>query len=157
MFLFGRKIIYFSQMFQLHRLVVRTLGPAVYRTSFSTSTVPKAVNPTNKKSDSELPKKSEVKKTKSKFFRVPVCYVCVAKHLRLSDPMVAAAFDSLQAKGDEVPDVKMDKSKLDEIDERIVNAKTVQGLLSVAENSTGMTRKQALKVSITLFHHSRNR
>ncbi len=58
------------QMFQLHRLVVRTLGPAVYRTSFSTSTVPKAVNPTNKKSDTELTKKSEAKQTRSKLFRV---------------------------------------------------------------------------------------
>lgn len=60
--------------------------------------------------------------------------------------MIAAAFESLQAKDDELPTDTADKSKLDEIDERIVNAKTVLGLLSVAENSTGMTRKHALKI-----------
>lgn len=64
-----------------------------------------------------------------------------------SDPLIAAAFESLKTKDDELPDGKTDKSKLDEIDERIVNAKTVPGLLSVAENSAGMTRKHALKVS----------
>lgn len=62
--------------------------------------------------------------------------------------MIAAAFESLQADDDELPNEKVDTSKLDEIDERIVKAKTVLGLLSVAENSTGMTRKHALKVSV---------
>lgn len=75
-----------------------------------------------------------------------MCYEYVAKHFFISSgPLVAAAFASLQGKDD----VKMDKSKLDEIDERIINAKTVKGLLSVAEFSTGITRKHALKVSIT--------
>lgn len=64
--------------------------------------------------------------------------------------MIAAAFESLQIKDADLPDDKTGKSKLDEIDERIVNSKTVLGLLSVAENSTGITRKHALKVSITI-------
>lgn len=68
-------------------------------------------------------------------------------NISFSDPLITAAFESLQAK-DELLDEKTDKTKLDEIDERIINAKTVMGLLSVAENSNGMTRKHALKVSI---------
>lgn len=58
--------------------------------------------------------------------------------------MVAAAFDSLK---DENTTIKQtDNVKPDEIDERIINAKTVMGLLSVAEGNTSVTRKHALKV-----------
>lgn len=64
--------------------------------------------------------------------------------------MVAAAFESLLTNDEKLPDSTAKKfgSKSDEIDERIVNAKTVLGLLSVAENSPGITRKHALKVGI---------
>lgn len=60
--------------------------------------------------------------------------------------MVAAAFDSLK---DENTTIKQaDSVKPDEIDERIISAKTVMGLLSVAEGNTAITRKHALKVTI---------
>lgn len=78
--------------------------------------------------------------------------ICVDKRVSLSDPMIAAAFESLQTKDDEMPDPKEEKSQLNEIDERIANAKTVVGLLSVAENTTGLSRKHALKVSKLQFH-----
>lgn len=68
-----------------------------------------------------------------------------------SDPMIAAAFESLQPKDADLPPVKNDKSKLDEIDERIIKANTVGSLLSVADSSSGMTRKHALKVSQSRF------
>lgn len=65
--------------------------------------------------------------------------------------MVAAAFDALKDEnvvtdqsvaGAAVPTI----TKPDEIDERIVNAKSVMGLLSVAEGNVNVTRKHALKV-----------
>lgn len=58
------------------------------------------------------------------------------------DPMVAAAFDSLKDENTTIKPV----DNLDEIDERIINAKSVMGLLSVAEGNTPVTRKHALKV-----------
>lgn len=59
--------------------------------------------------------------------------------------MVAAAFDSLLEK-EENP--SNETNKPDEIDERIIKAKTVMGLLSVAEGNAAVTRKHALKVYI---------
>lgn len=61
--------------------------------------------------------------------------------------MIAAAFKSLKSNDTDPTDTK---SKLDDIDERIINSKTVLGLLSVAENSTGMSRNHALKVYNTI-------
>lgn len=58
--------------------------------------------------------------------------------------MVAAAFDSL--KDESKPIENIDIVKPDEIDERIIKANTVMGLLSVAEGNTSITRKHALKV-----------
>lgn len=58
--------------------------------------------------------------------------------------MVAAAFDSLKDENTLIK--KTDNVKPDEIDERIINANTVMGLLSVAEGNTSVTRKHALKV-----------
>lgn len=57
--------------------------------------------------------------------------------------MVAAAFDSL-SKEDTV--AVENNSKPDELDERIINAKSVVALLSVADNNSSITRKHALKV-----------
>lgn len=61
--------------------------------------------------------------------------------------MVAAAFDSL--KDENTTNKQTENVKVDEIDERIINAKTVMGLLSVAEGNTSVTRKHALKVIIS--------
>lgn len=64
--------------------------------------------------------------------------------------MVAAAFDALKDENvvtdKSAADVAVPTTKPDEIDERIVNAKSVMGLLSVAEGNVNVTRKHALKV-----------
>ncbi|KAH8382043.1 hypothetical protein KR009_001560 [Drosophila setifemur] len=58
--------------------------------------------------------------------------------------MVAAAFESLK---NDSP-LKDDKRSLasSSIDDRIVNAKTVNGLLAITENNTAFSRKHALKI-----------
>lgn len=63
--------------------------------------------------------------------------------------MVAAAFDSLLS-NEETQAVKTSAAdgKPDDIDEQIINAKTVTGLLSVTDaNGSAVTRKHALKVT----------
>lgn len=65
--------------------------------------------------------------------------------------MVAAAFDSLLS-NEEVAGTGTTATttalpvKADDLDERIINAKTVSALLSVGESTTAVTRKHALKV-----------
>lgn len=61
--------------------------------------------------------------------------------------MIAAAFESL-TKEESATDVADKSSKPDKLDERIINAKTVAALLSVAESNNSVTRKHALKVNI---------
>lgn len=72
--------------------------------------------------------------------------------------MIAAAFKSLQqndSDGDATPNTNpktsSDIKKSSDIDERIAAASNVPGLLSVAENNPGLTRKQSLKVSNLLW------
>lgn len=66
--------------------------------------------------------------------------------------MVAAAFDSLLsseevvATGASSTTKAAATSKPDDLDDRIINAKTVSALLSVGESTTAVTRKHALKV-----------
>lgn len=61
--------------------------------------------------------------------------------LKLSDPMIAAAFESLTK-----DETDTTSSKRDQIDELILNANTVMGLLSIAESNAAITRKHALKI-----------
>lgn len=64
--------------------------------------------------------------------------------------MVAAVFDSLKNENVVVASAEdgggATKSNADEIDDRIINAKSVIGLLSVADGNASVTRKHALKV-----------
>ncbi|XP_055903869.1 FAST kinase domain-containing protein 4 [Eupeodes corollae] len=85
--------------------------------------------------------------------------------------IVAAAFESLKEDDNAKPAaeqagtssasaaaVAANSAKINNIDERILNAKTVNGLLSVSENSTTISRKHALKiVSILAEWSSANR
>lgn len=131
-------------MLQLHRLAIRTLGATVSRACYSTS-IPKLDIVKDKKSDEKLNKKSKEKP--------------------IQRPMIAAAFKSLQqndSDGDATPNTNpktsSDIKKSSDIDERIAAASNVPGLLSVAENNPGLTRKQSLKiVSILAEWSSMNR
>jgi len=57
--------------------------------------------------------------------------------------MVAAAFKSLKNDNPKDEGTNLASSK---IDERIINAKTVNGLLGITENNNGFSRKHALKI-----------
>lgn len=63
--------------------------------------------------------------------------------------MVAAAFDSLLSNEEVAASATSTAlaSKADDLDERIINAKTVSALLSVGDSTTAVTRKHALKVN----------
>ncbi|KAJ6638627.1 FAST kinase domain-containing protein 4, partial [Pseudolycoriella hygida] len=111
------------QMFNIHRLVTRTLGPSVCRTNFSTSTNTKTITASDKKPDNA--KESEMSE------RRPV-----------KNPMIASAFNSLLQTQMNEPET----SKVDSVDERIVTANSVLALLSVAESQPVLTRQQALKI-----------
>lgn len=73
----------------------------------------------------------------------------------LVDPTVAAIFKSLNDPNDapvNIPESAAGDKQLD-IDEIILNAKTVNGLLGIAETRPDLGRTQALKVSD--IHHNR--
>lgn len=57
--------------------------------------------------------------------------------------MVAAAFESLR--NDDPKDESKSQAS-SKIDERIINAKTVNGLLTITENNNGFSRKHALRI-----------
>ncbi|XP_050744811.1 FAST kinase domain-containing protein 4 [Drosophila biarmipes] len=57
--------------------------------------------------------------------------------------MVAAAFESLKNDGTKDEGKSLASSK---IDERIINAKTVNGLLGITENNSAFSRKHALRI-----------
>ncbi|KMZ05093.1 FAST kinase domain-containing protein 4 [Drosophila simulans] len=57
--------------------------------------------------------------------------------------MVAAAFESLRNDNSKDESKSQASSK---IDERIINAKTVNGLLTITENNNGFSRKHALRI-----------
>lgn len=64
--------------------------------------------------------------------------------------MVAAAFESLRSENESSGKSTTNKSSttpaVNNIDERIVNAKTVNGLLAITENNNAFSRKHALKI-----------
>lgn len=60
--------------------------------------------------------------------------------------MVAAAFENLKDDSESGTSNKTAAASNSNIDERIKNAKTINGLLSLAEGSTSLTRKHALKI-----------
>lgn len=64
------------------------------------------------------------------------------------DSLVAAAFENLQKEKTEPGNAPSFTSSSTEnhVDERITNAKTINGLLSVAEGNTALTRTQALRI-----------
>lgn len=62
------------------------------------------------------------------------------------DPTIAAVFATLNDDPAEVPTSVNANDKKFNLDEIIGNAKTVNGLLSITENNTDITRKHALKV-----------
>ncbi|XP_062126611.1 FAST kinase domain-containing protein 4 [Drosophila sulfurigaster albostrigata] len=66
------------------------------------------------------------------------------KKSKSSGQMVAAAFESLRNEND--PTAKSSATAISNIDERIVNAKTVNGLLAITENNNSFSRKHALKI-----------
>lgn len=59
--------------------------------------------------------------------------------------MVAAAFESLRNEN-ETSGKSITNTAVNSIDERIVNAKTLNGLLSITENNSAFSRKHALKI-----------
>lgn len=67
-----------------------------------------------------------------------------------SGHMVAAAFESLrnetESSGKPTTNKSSPASAANNIDERIVNAQTVNGLLSITENNVAFSRKHALKI-----------
>lgn len=67
-----------------------------------------------------------------------------------SGHMVAAAFESLRNETESSGKLTTNKSSTasaaNNIDERIVNAQTVNGLLSITENNVAFSRKHALKI-----------
>lgn len=60
--------------------------------------------------------------------------------------MVAAAFENLKNDSSSGTSKKSSAGSNSNIDERIHNAKTINGLLSVAEGSASLTRKHALRI-----------
>lgn len=74
---------------------------------------------------------------------------------RPKSSLVAAAFESLKEDSYTKEKSKTADSKgMNSIDERILNAKTVNGLLSVSESSGPLSRKHALKIVSTLAEWS---
>lgn len=63
------------------------------------------------------------------------------------DPTIAAVFATLNDDPTENPTSATANDTKFNLDEIIGNAKTVNGLLSITENNTDITRKHALKVS----------
>lgn len=73
-----------------------------------------------------------------------------AKKQKSSGHMVAAAFESLRNENEASVKSTAEKSSTNSaannIDERIINAKTVNGLLAITENNNAFSRKHALKI-----------
>ncbi|ALC47575.1 CG13850 [Drosophila busckii] len=67
-----------------------------------------------------------------------------AKKPKVSGQMVAAAFESLR--NEKTGESSSSAAVVNNIDERIVNAKTVNGLLAITENNNSFSRKHALKI-----------
>lgn len=69
------------------------------------------------------------------------------------DPLVAAAFQSLLT--DETAENKTGDNKNarlpDALDQQILNANTVKGLLAITDGNSLITRKHALKVNYGIF------
>ncbi|XP_030573812.1 FAST kinase domain-containing protein 4 [Drosophila novamexicana] len=69
---------------------------------------------------------------------------------KVTGHMVAAAFESLrnetESSGKPTTNKSSPASAANNIDERIVNAQTVNGLLSITENNVAFSRKHALKI-----------
>lgn len=63
------------------------------------------------------------------------------------DPTIAAVFATLNDVDESTPEVKSAGSKQMNIDDIIMNAKTVNGLLAIAETQQDISRKHALKVA----------
>ncbi|KAH8311650.1 hypothetical protein KR044_007358 [Drosophila immigrans] len=68
-----------------------------------------------------------------------------AKKPKISGQMVAAAFESLRSEND-LAAKSSNATNINNIDERIINAKTVNGLLAITENNNSFSRKHALKI-----------
>lgn len=95
--------------------------------------------------------KKRLPKSKSKTGLLERCFFW-SRISSFSDPTVAAVFASLnetqpldQSKS-ETPEKPVDTKSNISIDEIIMNAKTVNGLLSIAENNSSINRKHALKI-----------
>lgn len=90
---------------------------------------------------------SAKKKQSSKFGKVVIYYKNSLKLILFLDPTVAAVFATLNDDPTENSTSANANDKKFNLDEIIGNAKTVNGLLSITENNTDITRKHALKVS----------
>lgn len=66
--------------------------------------------------------------------------------MNLKGTMVAAAFESLKEDSNASGDQNSKTAANNNIDERIINAKTVNGLLAITENNVQISRKHALKI-----------
>lgn len=92
----------------------------------------------------ERPPAVDTRKQKGSGEKHPVIKLLTNLRLFLGH-MVAAAFESLRSEQDfdGKPTVPVTSTN---IDERIVNAKTVNGLLAITENNNAFSRKHALKI-----------
>lgn len=131
-------------MFNLSRLatlsgVVRSFG--VTRKVFASTRV---LADSNEAADTQKREASSKPKSEKNIFAFKTSKF---KNIFLLDPTVAAIFKSLNDP-DDAPAKNPAAEKQVDIDEIILNAKTVNGLLGIAEARPDINRTHALKVSL---------